>query len=110
MKFKDYITAIQKTNNIFCVTEICPNRFCKNYTTFNVETVDLENEDNEGGNDPKTYFVLYQDEKHAHLDHTFIDVEQEIELKDGGVVVMDTDDNKITLLFFALAQINHPIQ
>jgi hypothetical protein len=112
MKFKDYITAIKKTDNIFCITEICENRFCHNYTTFNFETEDPENEDNESGKingrEPKMYFVLYQDEMHAHLDHTFIDVEQEIELKDGGVVVMDKDDNKIILLFFTLAQINHP--
>ena len=97
MKFKDYIAAISEKTH--CITENCENGFAYNYNGFGFETDEATG---------KKVFALYRDEIHEHLGTTFFDPEQEIKLNGSGINVVDSENNKVTLLFFTLVQINHP--
>ena len=100
MTFAEYIEAIQKNNEIFCIEEHCQGRFVGNHLVFGY----IENE-----NDEANGFYSYQENSWSPSTH--IDPKQDVEFRTScpGIVVKDTDGNVVVLVFYRASPIENPV-
>lgn len=102
MTFKQYLAAIQANNEIYSIQEFCNGRFIGTHLTFGYTDVDdtemVESED----------YILYGPD--VDTTPTFIDSNQQIELKpnDPMVYVTDRAGNHLCLIFYKSEIIAHP--
>lgn len=96
MTFAEYIEAIQKDNQIFCIEEHCQGRFVGNHLIFGY-VEDVENDMNG--------FYSYQET--SWTPKSYIDPKQDVEFRTScpGVIVKDTDNNVVELVFYTASPI-----
>jgi hypothetical protein len=102
MKFKDYLDKV--LDKTAFIDEYCKGRHQCPHTSFGMgEKYQIGDEVEDDSN----YLMLYGDGS-GDVDTTKVSIHQEISFDGESVVVTDTHDNQLSLLFYKAEVIPHP--